>query len=133
MYLLDVRLGLVDEHLANGTILLDAQVLHNAAVANCVTAEWNRNKTHTGALIRIAIKAKPNDRPTVNRLECHTIANGSGRKHNIMTTSGGSRMSFSKHTNFHAYTHKRYITGSPLHGSEQPPLFGPPLLLTPPR
>lgn len=33
-YLLDVRLGLVYHHLADRTVLLDAQVLHDAAVAN---------------------------------------------------------------------------------------------------
>lgn len=41
MYLLDVRLGLVDHHLANGTILFRSEVFHDAAVANC---KWEHRK-----------------------------------------------------------------------------------------
>lgn len=47
---LDVRLGFVDHHLANGAVLLDAQVLHDAAVANCV---W-RDKKHSMEICRKA-------------------------------------------------------------------------------
>lgn len=39
LYLLDVWFSLVDHHLANGTILFDTKMLHDAAMANCNVKE----------------------------------------------------------------------------------------------
>lgn len=51
LYLLDVRLRLVDHHLADRTVLLDPQVLHDAAVA-----DWKNEMAQ-----KTPLETKPNE------------------------------------------------------------------------